>query len=78
MGVVPRQVNASQELAHPPFDLDYLPQSIRFRRADISRITHLRKKLCDDIIVILDLDSQERRANEVLQGVDDSVQELED
>ena len=73
----PRKVDAAQQLAHPPFYGNHLPEGIGLRRADGARVAHFCEKLYHDIIVGLDLDSQERRAQEVFEGIDDSVQELE-
>lgn len=77
-GHQPRETEAAQELVHPAFLLHNLPQGIGFRRADRPRIAHLRQQLGDDIVVVLDLDGQDRRADEVLEGIDDAVEELED
>lgn len=74
---VPWQVDAPQELAHPPLRLDNLSQGVGLGGAYGSSIAHLDEELGDDIVVVLDLDGEERGANELLERIDDTVQELE-
>jgi hypothetical protein len=75
--VLPWQVDASEKFAHPSFDLDNLSQCVWLRRTDCTSVAHLRQQLSNDIVVVFELDGQERRANEVFQRIDDPVQELE-
>ncbi|GAO18087.1 hypothetical protein UVI_02059790 [Ustilaginoidea virens] len=74
----PWQAYASQQLAHPPFHFDILPQGVGLGRADDAGIAHLRQQLGHHVVVVLNLGREQRGADEVLKGIDDAVQELED
>lgn len=75
---IPGQVDATKQLPHPALHLDHLPQGIRLRGANGARVAHLGEQLRDDIVAVLDLEGNEGRAGELLEGIDDAVQELED
>lgn len=74
---LPWEVNAAQQLPHPPLDLDGLSQSIGFCCSYDAGIAHLCKQLSNHIVVVFDLDRKERGTEEVFKDVDHAVEELE-
>lgn len=76
-GDLPRQSNMSQQLSNQASNFDILPKSVWLGVADGTSIADLTQQLRYDIVVVLDLVGQQRRAKEVLQDINDSVNKLE-
>lgn len=67
----------SEQLSNQASNLDILPKSVWLCVADGTSIADLTQQLRYDIVVVLDLVGQQRRAKEVLEDINDSVNKLE-
>lgn len=67
----------SEQLSNQASNFNVLPKSIWLCIADSTCIADLTQQLSYDIVVVLDLVSQQRRTEEVLEDINDSVDELE-
>jgi len=74
---VPGKADAAEQFPHEALDFNQISQRIWLCRVDDAGITHLGKKLSDDIVAILDPTCAQRCAEKLLEGIDDPVDELE-
>jgi len=73
-----RQVQVPKKFPHEAFDFDQVAQCIWLCRIDSAGIAHLGQELGRDIVVVLNLVRQQRRAKKILERIDDAVEELQD
>lgn len=60
------------------FDFNYFFKCIRFGCVDYIGIVYFCKKLCDDIVIVFDFDSQEWCIEEVFESINYLVKEFQD